>query len=1669
MCSATSLPANPEPMETEPAMPADAASRLPGVISSLSRNLPTVSDNRLLPGNEHTSAMVQVMPEPMKDVPLTTEINSGTSISEFSVSQQNELRTHFNNQEIQAILTNAGALLKNLKDRKIQLARDRGKPPAHSLFSKVKNFSIVKDSQVFKGYFAKANTFFLAVNPQQITNTSCLTSMLYSKTQIKKFAEESEENIQAVAANPCLKQIASMCNGKGLPDKAKVEAFVAWECWKVNGEFSLELLRAFSSMCNGKGLPDKAKVEAFVAWECWKVNGEFSLELLRAFSSMMSSRGLPDKAKVEAFVAWECWKVNGEFSLELLQAFSSMMSSRGLPDKAKVEALKAWECWKVNGEFSLELLRAFSSMMSSRGLPDKAKVEAFEAWECWKVNGEFSLELLRAFSSMMSSRGLPDKAKVEALKAWECWKVNGEFSLELLRAFSSMMSSRGLPDQAKVEAFVAWECWKVNGEFSLVLLRALSSMCNGKGLPDKAKVEALKAWECWKVNGEFSLELLRAFSSMCNGKGLPDKAKVEALKAWECWKVNGEFSLELLRAFSSMMSRRGLPDKAKVEALKAWECWKVNGEFSLELLRAFSSMMSSRGLPDKAKVEALKAWECWKVNGEFSLELLRAFSSMMSSRGLPDKAKVEALKAWECWKVNGEFSLELLRAFSSMCHGKGLPDKAKVEALKAWECWKVNGEFSLELLRAFSSMCNGKGLPDKAKVEALKAWECWKVNGEFSLELLRAFSSMMCSRGLPDKAKVEALTAWECWKVNGEFSLELLRAFSSMMSSRGLPDKAKVEALTAWECWKVNGEFSLELLRAFSSMCHGKGLPDKAKVEALKAWECWKVNGEFCLELLRAFSSMCNGKGLPDKAKVEALKAWECWKVNGEFSLELLRAFSSMMSSRGLPDRAKVEALKAWECWKVNGEFSLELLRAFSSMMSSRGLPDKAKVEALKAWECWKVNGEFSLELLRAFSSMMSSRGLPDKAKVEALKAWECWKVNGEFSLELLRTFSSMCHGKGLPDKAKVEAFVQWLPSDENKNILKLSCRIFASFGLPSGEKLTENEKTLRQCLNQHGCTTEHGDDNSDEDLLESSQMKALALFFSGPAKWRMKIAEFQQYLAAHKSPRNDRVAVRAALKSLLPILAIHGGTGIQFWIEKYRENPRCKGVLTKALAIPAPLALTKFALTQLPESERQEYLGLCRNLKPAPTQEQWYALKPLCQQLGQRFDFMQSKRTMLEILWQQSEDNRSKYADKMDELFKTLPTISQWRGLHRGLGQHKMQQFMDACLDYQATPETAPDVRIQQRLLEGMLLTNHALPEQETIPDLCFSNRVSTDDKRGVMVGGDPAMSGQERLWRFITAMLIELEQTEYQFKNHRLTVLPDDGDPVVLQNPEFILRDTGFVIKNWTLQQLTAFFKATEFTEQWYKKPQDKRDPYAIRLEAKLAQMKARTEEPKKAKPKKIPHLVAPSMIISLINCNKPLKAAVWSSLEHYASSGQLNARLCTALSPVIKDDKDGMVPDLVKKAVVAKLEQIEAAKTPVVTSIPQQGLPARASIPTQGNQVSNSRIQGPLPDFDAAMEALDRFRELGNAELELLEPHRRRMTYVELSTAICKMSYAVDSETRKEWNEASEKRRRDPLGLDEIVEWDLDSWATLDSLATESELVNNDDWMEEFLQGL
>ena len=79
------------------------------------------------------------------------------------------------------------------------------------------------------------------------------------------------------------------------------------------------------------GLPERTKVEQILSWDCWKIDGKFSIELLRIFSSMMSGRGLLlKKESVEQILALPCWQVKGEFSLKLLQIFSVMMINKGL-------------------------------------------------------------------------------------------------------------------------------------------------------------------------------------------------------------------------------------------------------------------------------------------------------------------------------------------------------------------------------------------------------------------------------------------------------------------------------------------------------------------------------------------------------------------------------------------------------------------------------------------------------------------------------------------------------------------------------------------------------------------------------------------------------------------------------------------------------------------------------------------------------------------------------------------------------------------------------------------------------------------------------------------------------------------------------------------------------------------------------------------------------------------------------------------------------------------------------------------------------------------------------------------------------------------------------------------------------------------------------------------
>ena len=1049
---------------------------------------------------------------------------------------------------------------------------------------------------------------------------------------------------------------------------------------------------------------------------------------------------------------------------------------------------------------------------------------------------------------------------------------------------------------------------------------------------------------------------------------------------------------------------------------------------------------------------------------------LKQITSMCNRKGVPDPVKAAEIIEWDCWKIDGTFSLELLRTFSSMMSGRGLiNDQAQVVEMLAWECWRLDGEFSMELLRTVSSMMNCRGFPDKDTLTAMLAWDCWKIDGKFSIGSLRIFSSMMSGCGIPQKEKVEAILAWPCWQVDGKFSFELLRTFSSMSHGRGLIKQTEVEKVLAWPCWQVNGKFSLDLLRNFSSMSSSRGLlKDEARITAILAWECWKIDGEFNFELLRTFSSMHNGKGLlkdQDQNQIKAILVWPCWQVKGEFSPELLRTITAMMHGRGLFDRAQVEQILSWDCWKIDGKFSLELLRIFSSMMNSRGLfDDEVPIKAILAWDCWKVDGKFSLPLLRTIASMMAGRGLLKKAPVEQLLSWPCWRVNDKFSLKLLQIFSVMMIGKGMLKQRAVEAFMAWLPSDhttrnKDQTCLKFACQLLKKTGLPDPKMLADIEVTLRRYIQEEAVASGEDESSDSEDEPEEMvQIKALTLFCVAPVKWRTKIAEIEQFLVAHNTTHLGKKALRATLDSLLRILANYGQAGLRFWLKYYSDNPDRKHSLTRALLISAPLAHTTYALTQLPESEWPEYLEMCKNLTLPPNIEQWQVLKPLRDLLHSRFTLTLRKRMMLEILWPQSEHNRLRYAEKLDTLLNTVLTTSQLYLLHQAFKPQKLQAFLDVCLARQnmvgqSINETVPGIKTQELLLEGLLLTNHYLSDHGQIPELCFSKQVAGANGSGVIVDGDPEMSGHQRLWHFIAAMLIELKQTEYQFKQQQLRISPPDSETIILPKPEFTAAYTGFVITNWSPEQLTAFFRATEFTEHWYKNPDDTRDICVIRSEQRLLQTRARpqniTQTGYKAGHNSFRSLLSPSVIINIIKQGIRLKPMVWSSLERYAKNGQLSDTLCRLLAPVIEKElantAPDVIPEIVKKTVARMLRQTGTSQTAAVVTASPSSSGALATTANASAIISPSQMLPASVDIaidmaldamarDMAIEGLEHFPVLGSAELDMLEPLRDQMTYSQLMNVMTKINLqSVEPETVLAWQQAFENRRRDPIGLD------------------------------------
>ena len=618
--------------------------------------------------------------------------------------------------------------------------------------------------------------FFDSVDTHQIANTSCLTSMIHSKSHVSSFLSQSDNAVRRVAKTPALKSLASLFSSRGFPKAEEdIEAFMEWEFWwRGEGKgrtLDQELLRTISSMLNQTGLPDKKDVEDYLHWKIWwQEDGEertLDRQLLRTFSSMFSGRGFPTKKAVDDYLQWEIWW-QGEggartLDRQLLRTVSSMFSGRGLPTKKAVDdylQLDIW--WQGEGQgrtLDRPLLRNFSSMFHSRGLPDRKAIDNYLQWKLWwenndKAVGILDRELLRVFSSMCSGKGLPRKKAVDdylQLDVW--WQGEGKartLDRKLLRIFSSIFNRKGLPNKKIMEDYLQLDVWRQGnhkgGILDRELLLTFSSMFCGKGLPDKKDLDNyLNRGIWWQGEGEartLDRELLRLFSSMFKGRGLPNKQVVDdflQLDSW--WLGEGEGRIldrELLGIFSSLCNGRGLPKKKAIDDYLELGIWWQRREglastLDRRLLHIVSLMFHGKGVPDQKSVaEYLKRNIWWQGEGgsrTLDRELLGIFSSMFHGKGLPSNKTVDDYLRLDIWRLKEgqkeRLDRELLGAFALMFHGKGVPDKRCIYETLWWlTCDQPLDRQTIKLMAClYSGGCAGHQSAGLPHIETLRQEE----------------------------------------------------------------------------------------------------------------------------------------------------------------------------------------------------------------------------------------------------------------------------------------------------------------------------------------------------------------------------------------------------------------------------------------------------------------------------------------------------------------------------------------------------------------------------------------------------------------------------------------------------------------------------------------------------------------------------------------------------------------------------------------------------------------------------------------------------------------------------------------------------------------------------------------------------------------------------------
>ena len=500
-----------------------------------------------------------------------------------------------------------------------------------------------------------------------------------------------------------------------------------------------------------------------------------------------------------------------------------------------------------------------------------------------------------------------------------------------------------------------------------------------------------------------------------------------------------------------------------------------------------------------------------------------------------------------------------------------------------------------------------------------------------------------------------------------------------------------------------------------------------------------------------------------------------------------LRQLCSANTAKGLPNLDRINDFARLE--KLQGRdqvFSLVTAICYRRVMPS--------VDRVRDF-IHTLRGQEQI-VISTIASMCKGRGIPDDSLLN-----DFLTLKFAHKKDTLRALATVCRSQGIPPADKVHDFLQWLPAEQTITYMHLLCQFFISANIPELSVLIEQEKALESIFCQNIST------QPETNLPLQDRFKPFALFCLNPNKWHLNNEEFKDFLDATHFPCRH-----SALDTMHSIVLNLGGPGVRLWLAKYHDN--CKGMdaVTKALLMPAPLEMVSFALSKLPASQWLTYIALCKNLSPMPNQKQWELLQGMMQIVDDNFPSSSiQKQMLLDILW--SQDDCWIYVSRIDHLLKTVPTIRQLYHAYRQLNKQRMKAFLDACLALQPIKSRPPKLPAIEALVDGLLLAHYPIDCSGEIPDLCFSSIIENDVDKSVTVDGTTVMTGRERLWHFVIAMLMEVNRVGYSYTNKHLTFMSPNGEVIHLPRPRFILTSSGFVIVNWSHNQLQRFFQATDF----------------------------------------------------------------------------------------------------------------------------------------------------------------------------------------------------------------------------------------------------------------